>query len=126
MIPPLHLFTWPMPIGKYKASFLPQVPFGYLKELIKNKTINEAHPQIKQYVDYVESNCMLGSASPSKNCTKITYATESIAKAELSRIKSREQKHKKPYRAYECPDCGGWHLTSKEDINWLKKQSCEK
>jgi hypothetical protein len=127
---PEQLMTWPLPIGKHKATFLHQVPFDYLKVLSKDKGVTNKYPEIKEYVDYIERT---NSAKEFKEklenellnigrCQKITYATESIAKAALQTIKSKEQKHKKPYRAYECPDCGGWHLTSKEDINWLKKQ----
>lgn len=108
---------------------MPQVPIDYLKNLSKDKAVAMQYPQIKEYVDYIERTELaallkekLESELSTSKCAKITYATEAIAKAELSRIKSREQKHKKPYRAYECPDCGGWHLTSKEDIFWLQKQ----
>lgn len=124
------LYTWPMPIGKYKATFLSDVPLEYLRNLVKDKNSVVNYPEIKEWVDYVGRTELAaafqarleGGRFAKLICSKVTYATEAIAKADLSRIKSRDQKHKKPYRAYECPDCGGFHLTSKEDINWLKKQ----
>lgn len=125
---PGQLITFPMPIGKYKAVFISQVPIEYLRNLSKDKAIVAKYPQIKEYVDYLERKALCDEFEqtllpPKFKCTKITYATEAIAKAELARIKQREQKHKKPYRAYECPDCGGWHLTSRDDFNWIKKQT---
>lgn len=55
-------------------------------------------------------------------CQKITYATEAIAKGELREIKKKDQKHKKPQRAYECPICSGWHLSSKDFIPRYKNK----
>lgn len=53
-------------------------------------------------------------------CAKITYPNKVEAKFELKNIRECKQKHKKPIRAYECPICSGWHLTSKPDSNFIK------
>ena len=46
---------------------------------------------------------------------KRQYADGPQAKAELKRIQERPQTAKTPSRAYECPHCGYWHLTSLTD-----------
>lgn len=45
-------------------------------------------------------------------CEKKTYATKSLARESLKRIREEEGNNKKPIRSYECPYCSGWHLTS--------------
>lgn len=46
-------------------------------------------------------------------CSKIQY-TKKEAEAILKRIPKHRTKRKKPVRAYQCPKCNFWHLTSKE------------
>lgn len=40
---------------------------------------------------------------------KVAFASERVAKENIP-IYSRQ--HGKPFRAYRCPHCGKWHLTS--------------
>jgi hypothetical protein len=46
-------------------------------------------------------------------CEKERYRTQQAADAELNRIQVHAANQYKPERAYRCPWCGGWHLTSK-------------
>lgn len=51
---------------------------------------------------------------------KWAYPTEAVAKAALRHVrgsihKNRRRNQKVPKRAYECPWCSMWHLTSKEE-----------
>lgn len=50
----------------------------------------------------------------SKRCSKRRYATEIEAKLEIARFQHMDdpRRGKIPCRAYKCPNCGGWHLTS--------------
>lgn len=113
-----------IPFGKYKKKkTLSELPEDYLMQLYKDKLVMSKYPEIKMFVsDIVEIKKQEERERYFKRmqpiCRKICFATEQIAKSELRRIKSMEQSHTKPYRIYECPDCGGWHLTSKEYIKW--------
>lgn len=48
-------------------------------------------------------------------CFKIRYRDEIAAKLALATIKNQDKagRPKTERRAYRCPDCGGWHLTSR-------------
>ncbi len=45
-------------------------------------------------------------------CFKHRYADSDTASEALRMIALTEGTHTKPRRAYPCPHCGGWHLTS--------------
>lgn len=46
-------------------------------------------------------------------CSKVRYPSGSKAEAALRTIRRRgDRLTKKPTRAYHCPSCDGWHLTS--------------
>lgn len=122
----------PLPFGKYKFTALGRVPAAYLVELHRTRNYR-GNEQLK---DYIESN--LGSLADRAEreginakvkkvrsvCRKQTFESEKAAKAELRRIRSLEQKHKKPIRSYPCDFCGGFHLTSVplEDFLQIKAQ----
>lgn len=46
-------------------------------------------------------------------CRKRRYPSEDVANVELQLIVHRSRRHKVPVRAYSCPTCLGFHLTSK-------------
>ncbi len=53
-------------------------------------------------------------------CRKAAFATreKALARLEIIQTRARRSKHRRrrqvlPRRAYQCPDCGRWHLTSK-------------
>ena len=52
-----------------------------------------------------------------KRCSKRRYATDIEAKLEIARFQRMDdpRRSKLPCRAYKCPDCGGWHLTSQPE-----------
>ncbi len=46
-------------------------------------------------------------------CTKHSYKDQQQATEVLHNIVAKKGDKKKPCRAYECENCGKWHLTSK-------------
>lgn len=110
-----------MPFGKYEMWPLKHVPNSYLINLwvSNNKSIKERDEKLYAWM---EQNIAPLTIKPPKEqfvpfiCKKETYATEADARFRLKTIRSRNTKSSKiPIRIYECPDCSGWHLTSKED-----------
>jgi hypothetical protein len=70
-------------------------------------------------------------------CTKTYFATEKDAEFYISKLKQTSTRGKIPKRAYLCPDCFQWHLTSqdkdilaiikyRQKINELQKLIAEK
>lgn len=53
-------------------------------------------------------------AQRAKQCGKVRYARRASAFAALDRIAEQKGRvgRKRPVRAYFCPHCKGWHLTS--------------
>jgi len=103
-------------LGEYRFRKLGGVPPRYLLDMHQRKTYFNAEIR-----EYIESNLELIQARmegrepilmPQILCVKVVYAKESDAKKQIKRISQRAQKNKKPVRCYECPTCGGWHLTS--------------
>ena len=45
-------------------------------------------------------------------CTKAAYAGARVARRVARKMR---EAHGSPFRAYACPDCGAWHLTTGED-----------
>lgn len=52
-------------------------------------------------------------AGPVKNCSKVSYNSEAHAKRARAAV-GRRKRFSSKLRVYECPKCGGWHLTSEE------------
>lgn len=48
-----------------------------------------------------------------KSCKKISYHDHTEAVKALHEICNRKGDNVKPCRAYQCDNCGKWHLTSK-------------
>lgn len=48
-----------------------------------------------------------------KPCKKTRYSSEVFAMLDIARIRSKSNRDKVPVRAYKCPECKYWHLTSK-------------
>lgn len=54
-----------------------------------------------------------GRVTMTGRCRKIRYRTMLDAKMALARTRSATaSKRRNERRAYHCPDCHGWHLTS--------------
>lgn len=49
-------------------------------------------------------------------CLKRRYICEATALFGLVMIRRAEGCHTKPVRAYPCPHCSGWHLTSQQSV----------
>lgn len=45
-------------------------------------------------------------------CEKQSYKTRQIAMSKLDEISEEDDRGDKPVRAYKCPHCEYWHLTS--------------
>jgi len=58
---------------------------------------------------------MFGSDQKSTCRKKARYSSEAAAKAALNKI-NPSRKLGKPRRAYKCPNCGNWHLSSKASL----------
>lgn len=61
-----------------------------------------------------------GHRRRSYSCQKVRYPDDLSAKAALRtlrRAKEENPTYRYPVRAYRCPDCKGWHLSSIE--RWI-------
>lgn len=125
--------------GEHKFTRLSRVPAKYLLD-IYNRELKSGKHNDKELFDYIEKNLekikdrlnkpieelevgiskrnRTGNQLTCDKTGKIIYASEQIAKAELKRIRSVEQLHKKPIRKFECEHCGGWHHTSMTLEEW--------
>lgn len=50
-------------------------------------------------------------------CAKVRFRDELGAKIALSQIAVKDGAKRRERRAYRCPRCRGWHLTSQEKNN---------
>ena len=52
-------------------------------------------------------------------CHKTRYANRREAQSAMRAILKRGRRHSKPdpksLRIYQCPKCGGWHMTHKDE-----------
>ena len=48
------------------------------------------------------------------NCKKVRYDTEESCLKAIKKISNIEERRKMPVRAYECPFCNGYHMTSQK------------
>ncbi len=57
-----------------------------------------------------------------QHCGKGTYTSKANADRELRAIRRRDRRVERPIRSYKCPDCGWWHLTSREPMQSTPKR----
>jgi hypothetical protein len=108
--------------GKYRNTMIKDIPKEYLVNAFK--TGGNEHDELK---GYIESNielfpglAMVAWVKKKMNCqitykcAKRTFPTKKDAMDSIVKPKSKTNKPI-PIRAYECPECSGWHLTSKPD-----------
>jgi len=105
--------------GKYKFMRLGNVPKEYLISLKNN---GGSHiPELREYLnanyEAILQRVDKDIIAELPVCDKITFPNETEAKFKLRSIRSKNQKHQKPIRVYECHKCWGWHLTSKPKIS---------
>lgn len=55
-------------------------------------------------------------------CTKVKFSDEKQAKYYIDKLKNTSIREKKPIRAYLCPHCLSWHLTSKTEKEDLQME----
>lgn len=116
--------------GKYKGKMIKDIPKDYMINV--HITGGEEHAELKKYI---EANLDKYPGLPflswfnkksyvmvTLKCTKRTYPTKKSAMDSIVKPKSKTDK-KAPIRAYECPICSGWHLTSKPDRRFEKESS---
>lgn len=53
-------------------------------------------------------------------CTKAKFSDEKQAQYYIDKLKNTSIREKKPIRAYLCPHCLSWHLTSKTEKDDLQ------
>lgn len=56
-----------------------------------------------------------------KECTKVKFVDEVAAEFYIAKLKKTSMRKKTPLRAYLCPFCSSWHLTSRPDYIGLKQ-----
>jgi len=64
--------------------------------------------------DYLPTNQIsrVGAWKSRTTCGKVGWESKTDAEISIMRIEHHSTRDKKPVRAYLCPDCGYWHLTS--------------
>lgn len=55
-------------------------------------------------------------------CSKVKYASKSMADDDIIRIARKSKREIVPIRSYLCGKCGGWHLTSRQDMFRLSEK----
>lgn len=107
-----------MPKGKYRLTKLKDVPANYLWTIwVCNG--GGTDPHLKEYIkanldrirEEKDVTILRDTEMVTFICEKRTYATRKAAMESIIKPTSKTQK-KAPIRAYECPKCSGWHLTS--------------
>lgn len=60
-------------------------------------------------------------------CTKVKFASEKFAIEYVEKLQKTSVRESVPQRAYFCPYCLTWHLTSKEskEVTQIKEQASE-
>lgn len=98
--------------GKYKFNRLGDISFEYLLRVFKDKSIKDE--QLLAYIKRKIDGEKIQKANEAQLCDKLYYCSKKVAKEHLKIIAKQKNKNgiKKPIRAYECPKCSGWHLTS--------------
>lgn len=103
--------------GKYQFVSIKRVPAEYLITIYRERQCKD--PELREYIKNnmkaLEARRTAFFEPPPIDdfpCTKIVFPNERDAKDEIRRI-ARTRSEKKPVRCYECPHCGGWHMTSK-------------
>lgn len=60
-----------------------------------------------------------------KECKKVKFSTEKDAEFYLSKLKKTSSRKNIPTRAYLCPFCTSWHLTSRDSFENKKIKELE-
>ncbi len=116
------ILTW----GKHKFTSLKNIPASWL--LSKHKCTGCADKELIQYIadnygrlrerEEQEKGVMfIKIAGKPPICDKYQYRDEDQAKKHLREIRRKgpqSSRHILPVRAYPCPICNFWHLTSKK------------
>lgn len=108
--------------GKYRNKKIKDIPKDYFVNVFI--TGGDQHVELKKYIeanlDKFPGLTMLAWFDKKQDvmvqfkCNKRTYPTK---KSAMDSIVAPTTKSSRPVpiRAYECPECSGWHLTSKPD-----------
>lgn len=101
--------------GRYSSKMLCEIPPDYLLKFHK-------HPEQcndRSLLIYIKINRkrIIGRKEGKviifyDLCKKKTFETQELAHQKLVDIAKEKYPIKKPIREYNCPWCGGWHLTS--------------
>lgn len=106
--------------GKHKEKMLKDIPREYFINIYKSG--GGEHTALKQYILFNKEKFpelaiffLRSQDAPPVTfiCNKRTYPTKKAAMDSIVKPISKP-KRPIPIRAYECPECSGWHLTSKE------------
>jgi len=116
--------------GKYKTLQLKYASPHYLMELYRNVDVIKDKPELKEYIETYYPEVLVKKPLPVLStpkvklaskidsrfsgflCTKRAFPTKKDAMDSIVKPPKRRN-GKAPLRAYECPKCSQWHLTSK-------------
>lgn len=108
--------------GSHKGKALKDIPKDYFVNVFKSG--GDEHTDLKEYIEanidkfpglqFIGWFKKKSSVMVQFKCDKRTFPTKKEAMISIVKPKSKTNKPI-PIRAYECPECSGWHLTSKPD-----------
>lgn len=106
--------------GGYKNTRIKDIPKIYLINVYRSG--GKEHEKLIEYIQAnIEKFPILalyvkkGGPVVTFKCDKRTFPTKKDAMESIVKPKTKTKNKSAPIRAYECPDCSMWHLTSKPD-----------
>lgn len=117
--------------GGYKNTRIKDLPSIYMINVYRSG--GKEHEKLIEYIQAnIEKFPILalyakkgGKAIVTFKCDKRTFPTKKDAMESIVKPPTKTRNKPIPIRAYECPICSGYHLTSKPDRRFQNEESPE-